>query len=60
MKHMLEKLFKRHLRKWLEERALRLPASERKKIAETLRVDEETIEAIEEAVRNEVVRRAGL
>jgi hypothetical protein len=57
---MLKKLFRRQLRKWLEERALRLPASDRKKIAETLRVDEELIEAIEEAIRNEIIRRAGL
>jgi len=57
---MFERLFKRQLRKWLEERALRLPASERRKIAETLRVDEEIVKAIEEAVRNEVIRRAGL
>jgi hypothetical protein len=57
---MLERVFKRQLRRWLEERALRLPASERKKIAETLQVDEELIELIEEAIRNEVIRRAGL
>jgi len=57
---MLERFFKRQLRKWLEEKALRLPSSDRKKIAETLRVDEELIELIEEAIRNEVIRRAGL
>jgi len=57
---MLKRLFRRWLRKWLEERALRLPASDRKKIAETLRIDEELVEAIEEAIRNEIIRRAGL
>jgi hypothetical protein len=57
---MLEKLFKRQLRKWLEERALQLPASQRKKIAETLRVDEELVEAVEEAIRTEIIRFLGL
>jgi hypothetical protein len=57
---MLEKLFRRQLRKWLEERALRLPASQRKKIAETLRVDEKLVEAVEEAIRAEVIRYLGL
>jgi hypothetical protein len=57
---MLEKLFKRQLRKWMEERALRLPASQRKKIAETLRVDEELVEAVEEAIRTEIIRFLGL
>jgi hypothetical protein len=57
---MLKKLFRRQLRKWLEERALRLPASDREKIAETLRIDEELVEAVEEAIRNEIIRRAGL
>jgi hypothetical protein len=57
---VLEKLFKRQLRKWLEERALRLPVSQRKKIAETLRVNEEVIEAVEEAIRIEIVRYLGL
>jgi hypothetical protein len=57
---MLEKLFKRQLRKWMEERALRLPASQRKKIAETLHVDEELVEAVEEAIRTEIIRLLGL
>jgi len=57
---MLEKLFKRQLRKWLEERALRLPASQRKKIADTLHVEEEVVEAVEEAIRAEVIRYLGL
>jgi len=57
---MLEKLFRRWLRKWLEERALRLPASKRKQIAETLHIEEELVEAVEEAIRAEVIRYLGL
>jgi len=57
---MLEKLFRRWLRRWLEERALRLPASQRKKIAETLHIEEELVEAVEEAIRAEIIRYLGL
>jgi hypothetical protein len=57
---MLERLFKQKLRRWLEERALHLPASERKKIAETLRVDEELVQAVEEAIRAVIIRSLGL
>jgi predicted nucleic acid-binding OB-fold protein len=57
---MLERLYKKHLRKWLEERALRLPVSERKKIAQRLRVDEELVQAVEEAIVIEVIRRLDL
>jgi hypothetical protein len=57
---MIEWLFKKQLRRWIKERALRLPASERKKIAQTLRVDEELVEVIEEAIILEVIRRLKL
>jgi hypothetical protein len=57
---MLEKVFKRQLRKWLEDRVLRLPEHQRKKIADTLHIDEEVVEAVEEAIRAEIIRYLGL
>jgi len=57
---MLERLFRRRLRRWLEERALRLPQSEREKIAKTLGVEVELIEAIEEAIRTIIIKQLGL
>jgi hypothetical protein len=57
---MLERLFRRKLRQWLEERALRLSDYQRKKIAETLHIDEELVEAVEEAIRAEIIRYLGL
>jgi len=57
---MLEWLFRKTFRKWLEEKALRLSPSERKKIAEKLSVNEEIVQAIEEAIEAEAVRRLDL
>ena len=40
---------------WLRERALVLPATKRKELAEQLRVDEQLIAAIEQLVRNAII-----
>lgn len=44
-------LVKRILIPWLRDRALVLPSSKRRELSNKLRVDEEILEAIEEAIR---------
>ncbi|MEN3001886.1 MAG: hypothetical protein ABDI19_08610 [Armatimonadota bacterium] len=41
---------------WLEQRALRLPQAQRERLARQLRIDLRTIEAIENALREFVLR----
>ncbi|GBC91628.1 hypothetical protein HRbin15_00082 [bacterium HR15] len=44
------------LSEWLEQRALRLPQAQRERLARQLRVDSRTIEAIENALREFLLR----
>jgi hypothetical protein len=43
------------LTEWLEERALRLPASERARLARQLQVDVQVVESLEATIRERVL-----
>lgn len=51
---MLDRIFKRALRKWLEDRALRLPSDVVDKIAKRLGVDRTLIVEVNEAIIKQV------
>ncbi len=44
------------LSEWLEQRALRLPQAQRERLARQLHIDRRTIETIEDALREFVLR----
>lgn len=52
---MVIRLFRRVIRRWLEERALVLPAARRKLIAQKFHVSEETVLLIESEIRKWVL-----
>ncbi len=56
----MNKLLKPLIRRWLDERALRLPSSVREKIADRLKVDVAVVFAIEEAIRSEILKQLGV
>ena len=55
LKLIWERFLRKQLIKWLEERALRLPAAQRHLLARKLMVSESAIEVIEATLREQVI-----
>lgn len=52
----MKRVLKSLVLKWLDERALRLPHSVRQKLADRLKVDAAVVFAVEEAVREHIIK----
>jgi len=52
----VKRVLKQLVLRWLEERALRLPQATRERLADRLKVDVALVYAIEEAIREHIIK----
>ncbi|GBC94264.1 hypothetical protein HRbin16_00045 [bacterium HR16] len=52
----MKRVLKQLVLRWLEERALRLPQATRERLADRLKVDVALVYAIEEAIREHIIK----